>query len=538
MRCRRVFILIGVTVCVSFGATAEAFVAWWVFLNETPSDVHVAEMERHGASVRTVSRWFDAVSVEAEESSLELIAAMPFVRGVSPVRRSSRRWTQETTLSAPQFDAGQGEFQRQQIRANLLRERDLLGLDVKIGVLDTGFRLTHQAFGATHVAATRDFVHGDDIVSDQSGQDDPGEEDHGTRALSIMAANAPGELVGIAPLATYYLAKTEDVTRNGLEFEAHTEEDFWVAGLEWCVDNGCRIVNSSLGYILDYTFPALDGQTSIMSRAIEEAARRGALVVVAAGNTDGVAPAGDGMRGRIGVPADAVSALTVGAVTRAGQPWFFTARGPTFDGRVKPDVAALGSNTIAVSVRDDVGVEANFGTSFAAPLAAGVAALLIDAFPMATVDDLLEAFRSTASKANQPDNIIGYGIVDAERAYLLLADRYTPTAVDPRDTVSVDWARVKRDGLAALGAPYPNPAKAPLAIPIAVEESQDALVQIFGLSGEVIGTLVDAVLDRGSHTFVWDGRLPNGDLASPGVYIVSLTTGDGTQTRRIAWRGR
>lgn len=311
-------------------------------------------------------------------------------------------------------------------------------------MLDTGFVLTHDAFAAVDIADQWDFVHGDPDVDDDPAQDDPGEAWHGTQTFSALAARQPGEFVGVAPEATFYLAKTEDVTRDGAVFESHVEEDYWVAGLEWCVERGCRIVNSSLGYVLNYRFPDIDGATSIISAAADEAAARGTLVVTAAGNTDGARPLGNSLRGRISPPADAARALSVGGANADGSPWLFSGRGPTFDGRVKPDVLALALGVSVVSPLDTTSITRNRGTSFASPLVAGAAALLLEAFPDATPDDLLTAFRGTASKADDPDAHNGYGVANAAAAYALLAERYTPALVaDAANVLHMTWAALK-----------------------------------------------------------------------------------------------
>lgn len=425
-------------------AMPSADAAMWLFLAEPPREEHLRELERTGARVRTVSRWFSAVSVDVEGSRAAALAGLPFVDEARPVGRITRRWAVDAPRGAPILNAGRGDAQRRLIAADRLHDMGYTGRGVRVGMLDTGFLLTHEALADTDVAAVRDFVHADDDVTDEPGEDDPGEAWHGTQTFSVMAADAPGALVGVAPRATYYLAKTEDVTRNGVVFESHIEEDYWVAGLEWCVEHGCKIVNSSLGYVLDYRFPNLDGGTAIISAAADEAAARGTLVVTAAGNTDGARPLGDSLRGRISPPADAARALTVGGANPDGSAWLFSGRGPTFDGRVKPDVLAPAVGVSVVSPADATSITSNRGTSFASPLVAGAAALLLEAFPRATPDELLAAFRATASQADAPDARHGYGVADAAAAYEQLAQRYTPAVVRQADHLApVAWGALK-----------------------------------------------------------------------------------------------
>ena len=433
---------ISALLALAFLATG-ARAATWLFLSEPPTEQRVLDIRRAGARVRTTSRWFRAVSVDVPPSREATLGALPFVVGTRPVGRITRRWPVDPPRAAPILNAGQGDDQRAQIRVDRLHDLGYTGRGVRVGMLDTGFVLTHDAFAAVDIADQWDFVHGDPDVDDDPAQDDPGEAWHGTQTFSALAARQPGEFVGVAPEATFYLAKTEDVTRDGAVFESHVEEDYWVAGLEWCVERGCRIVNSSLGYVLNYRFPDIDGATSIISAAADEAAARGTLVVTAAGNTDGARPLGNSLRGRISPPADAARALSVGGANADGSPWLFSGRGPTFDGRVKPDVLALALGVSVVSPLDTTSITRNRGTSFASPLVAGAAALLLEAFPDATPDDLLTAFRGTASKADDPDAHNGYGVANAAAAYAL-AERYTPALVaDAANVLHMTWAALK-----------------------------------------------------------------------------------------------
>jgi subtilisin family serine protease len=400
---------------------------WWAFLDERPSERHRLAFQALGAQVRVESQWFRAFSLSADDAAVARIARLPFVRGVGPVARFTRVIAGGSAPSAPALSAGQAAVQQEQIRVDALHARGLLGLGVKVGVLDTGFELHHSALVSVHVGAVRDFVHGDDNVADDARQDDPGEAGHGTQTLSVLAANLPGVLVGVAPEATYYLAKTEDVTRNGRDFEARIEEDDWIAGLEWAVSQGCRVVNSSLGYSDWYDFAQLDGKTAMATRAAQEAARHGTLVVSAAGNSDGAPPRDNTLRGRVFPPADAEGVLAVGAALPDGTAARITGQGPTADGRIKPDVLAPGVGVPVVSAADDAALVLASGTSVAAPFATGVVALLLQAFPSAQPAELLVALRATASRADSPDTRNGYGLLNADQAFRHLAQHLTPT---------------------------------------------------------------------------------------------------------------
>jgi hypothetical protein len=515
---------------------AETPSAWWVFLTESPTGAHRQEIARLGGAVRTESRWFQALSVVMEDAARKRLAALPFVRAIHPVQKYRRVWTESDAFAAPQQEWVASDFQRLQIHADELQRRTLFGEGVRIGVLDTGFRTTHRAYHRLQVGGTRDFIHQDDIVADEPGQDDPGEEAHGTEVLSILAADLPGELMGVAPRAEYFLAKTEDVTRQGRTFEAEVEEDYWIAGLEWCVEKGCRVVNSSLGYPIFYTFADLDGATALVTRAAEEAAARGTLVVNAAGNTNGLPPNNATLQGRIAPPADGPHVLTVGGADASGNVYRFTGQGPTADGRIKPDVLALGVQVWAITERDNSTFTRVTGTSAATPLITGVVALLWQAFPQATLDDILDAVRSTASQAAKPNNAAGYGLADAGKAFETLALRFTPTGVNHPDRFEPTlWSRLK-GAFGYLGPPYPNPGQGALAVPLYLGKASPVRLSLFDLAGRRVCTLANGTLEQGFHTLRWDGQTSNGIHAATGIYRLALNLPDSVQVRQVVWR--
>ena len=219
--------------------------------------------------------------------------------------------------SAKVLDYGNAKTQITQIQADFLHQEGFLGEDIVIGLLDTGFNLEHTALERVDVIAQHDFINDDANTADETDQDDPEQDDHGSAVLGILAGDAPGQLIGIAPRARYLLGKTEVVSRQGVVFERQIEEDWWVEGLEWLEEMGADVVSSSLGYFEWYRFADLDGKTSKVTIAANLAVQKGMPVVIAAGNLGAQPPSEAlGLPGRITPPADGFDVLAVGAVDR------------------------------------------------------------------------------------------------------------------------------------------------------------------------------------------------------------------------------
>jgi subtilisin family serine protease len=268
-------------------------------------------------------------------------------------------------------------------------------------VLDSGFRTTHKAFAKTNIVATFDFVKNDTIVDNQPG-DAASQFHHGTQVLSTIAAQDEGFMYGAAYNASFLLAKTES-----LDFETIQEEDFFMMGVEWAERLGADVLSSSLGY-RDWWQPSdFDGLTAITTRAINSAIEKGVSCVVSAGN--------DGTAG-LSVPADAFYVITAGSVNAANQLSPFSSRGPTYDGRIKPEVVAMGGLTAVVAPTSSNSYTTNSGTSFSCPLVAGAVALLLSAHPDLTPIEIRTALIKTAGNAASPNNELGWGLVNVVAA--------------------------------------------------------------------------------------------------------------------------
>lgn len=385
---------------------------------------YAAVLRGLGFAVIRESRWLNAVSVLASDTEARSLRALPFVKEVRPVARL-RRPPEPGAAGAPpallkptshRLNYGNSLFQNEQLQIPVLHDAGINGKGVLVGMLDSGFHYQdHEALRATEIIAEYDFVNSDSVTRNETQQEfNSYQDDHGTQTLATISAFYPGlttGLIGPAYGAQYILAKTEN-----LPTESHAEEDNWVVAVEWMEGYGVEVTSTSLGYstfddpTTNYTYADMNGRTTIITKAAEMAAARGVVVAVSAGNEGGSS------WHYITAPADGVNVLAVGAVAASGQRASFSGFGPTYDGRIKPDVAALGIGVVTVRPSSTTALAASSGTSFSCPLVAGVAAQVLSAHPELTPAQVYEALRQTASQAAAPDNSLGYGIVNAKAA--------------------------------------------------------------------------------------------------------------------------
>jgi len=364
---------------------------------------YVAAVGRGGAHLRRTSRWLNAASAEATPAQIRALAALPFVTRIQPVGISTNSKPPVpqaapagdlTPRSTATLNYGASLAQLTQINAVAAHDAGYTGAGVIIGVLDSGFRREHSVFNQTtapahpvQIVAEYDFLNDDGNTAPQAG-DATDQHYHGTWILGTMGAFQPGTLVGAAYNASFLLAKTEDVP-----FEYPQEEDNYVAGLEWIENNGGDLATSSLGYIDWYTQADLDGATAVTTLAVNAATDNGLICCTAAGNEGND---GNAAISHLIAPADALRVLTCGAVDSSGFVASFSSDGPSFDGRVKPEIMARGISTAtcsAVSTTSIIGVS---GTSLSTPLVAGGVALIVQAHPNWSVDKVRRALFHTA----------------------------------------------------------------------------------------------------------------------------------------------
>ncbi len=384
---------------------------------------YVDQIRGIGAEVKVVSRWLNGVSAMVTRGQLAELEALPFVRRIQPVRRGrgiepvfvgqdhAPPAAGPTAGPPPFWGAATGQLS--QINLTSVHDAGFTGLGVVVGILDTGFKRTHEAFNVlghvVNIVAEWDFVSNDGNTSFEMG-DPPNQHSHGTYILGVLGAYWPGSLVGGAYDASFILCKTEDT-----EGEYMGEEDNYVGGLEFIEANGGDMATSSLGYIDWYTQADLDGLTAVTTIAVNIATANGLYCCTAAGNGGHDA---DPATSTLLAPADALQVITCGAVDDLGVIAGFSSDGPSADGRAKPEVLAQGVSTQTVSPSDDMMLTGVSGTSLSTPVVASAVACLIQAHPDWTVQQMRtylfdSASESVAGTAPDPLFVLGYGIVDA-----------------------------------------------------------------------------------------------------------------------------
>lgn len=380
-------------------------------------------------TILNVSKWLNSVTIQTTDAAaLAKINNFSFVQSSSTIaaRMTSGRnkfepeqvqkppvMHRETGNTSNFFDYGSSFAQIHIHNGEFLHNIGLRGEGLQIGMLDAGFQnyLTVRAFDSARangqILATWDFVARETSVNEDNA--------HGMQCLSTIAANIPGQFVGTAPKAGFYLFRSEDAAS-----EYPVEEHNWVSAAERLDSAGGDMISSSLGYnIFDaplaaqsHTYADMDGNTTMAAVGADLAAKKGILVVNSAGNEGG------NSWGKLITPADGDSVMAVGAVNAAGVPAGFTSRGPSSDGQVKPDVGSVGVATVIQLQNNTLGT--SNGTSFSAPNLAGLAACLWQGFQEFSNIALIQALRKAGSRASQPNDTIGYGIPDVKKAMLFL----------------------------------------------------------------------------------------------------------------------
>lgn len=490
------------------------------------SRVYLDSIESLGFKILNVSKWLNgALITESGGAKIDQLKSLSFVAqgAVKPTASPEPYVKRNAALSRDMIDApvegfltytpgyintrqyGYAANQIVMLRGHYLHAAGYKGQGMVVAVLDGGFYHTDRlpAFDSLwadgRLLGTWDFVEGKPIDFELPAT-------HGMQVLSTMAANIPGEFVGTAPLASYWLLRSEDTQTEYL-----IEEYNWVCAAEFADSVGADVINSSLGYsnfdneLTSYSYAHMDGNTAVSTIGADLAASRGILVVTSAGNS------GNDSWKYITAPADADSILTVGAVNSEGRYAYFSSRGPTVDQRVKPNVCSQGVSSVVQGQSGSIST--SDGTSFASPIMAGMVTCLWQAHPKLNNMDIIETLQLCGSIYNKPDTYLGYGIPD-----FALAHHYL-TLVAPDKELSQNKVLV-----------YPNPFNTHISVEILENYGSEVSVDLTGISGQMVFEKTFVFEDAVNYKYMEISELSN---LPRGIYLLKIVNSSAVHTYKL-----
>ena len=406
---------------------------------------YISDLQNSGIEVKQKSRWFNRISCYADKDQINNIVSKDYINGIDIVMKFRKKYDDAESGPRNEFletdgnnnqnglqyalNYGTSETQMEMINAPMGHDSGYYGQGIIIASFDAGVdNLEHPCFDSLRARGIRtfDFVNNDTIVADQTGQMGAGW--HGTMTLSLAGGYRPGSLISPAFRSHYIIAKTENT-----DSETPLEEDNWIAAAEWADSLGADIITSSLGYLgMDngsshsYNWTWMNGDSCFLTIAADLAVNKGILVINSAGNEGSHAS-----HNTIMSPADGDSVIAVGSVTSSSTRSSFSSVGLTIDGRIKPDIMAMGSNNkIAQTGSGNTGYSSGSGTSFSCPMTAGACAMILSANPDLTPIQVREILYMSADNYNSPDRFYGYGIINTwEAIKLALPKKLNLTAV-------------------------------------------------------------------------------------------------------------
>lgn len=370
----------------------------------------------NGITVLAKSKWLNCVHVRGSQADIAVLSTLSIVNNIHWANNSWNRMANNQPQVTPvskqlstvtNFNYGTSVNQIQMLNGHLLHQQNYTGIGKIIAVLDAGFPSVNTAQPFQRLFVNNLILGGYDFVN-KSNNFYTGNS-HGTSVLSCMGGYKDGQLVGTAPDAAYYLYITEDVNS-----ENPVEESYWVEAAEEADKVGVDIITSSLGYFgydnpsYSHSYSDMIGNKNFASKGANIAFTKGIVVVASAGNT------GTTNVPQIGVPAEATNVLAIGAVQADRNYANFSSIGPSFDGRVKPDVMAQGQASVLSDMSGNI-TTAN-GTSFSGPIMAGMIASFWQAVPSLSAQQVINFVKQSADRFTNPDPQYGYGIPNFETA--------------------------------------------------------------------------------------------------------------------------
>lgn len=510
-------------------------------------EAYIKEIEAMGGRLCEMSKWLNAATFIIPPQKGGEIRELPFVKKITPVRRFRERLVERRKG----IDYGEeGESQIKLLGLDKVHEKGYIGEGILIGILDTGYKKDlHPALRDINIVAEYDFVSDDSIArydtSDAIDRDNTSQIEHGSHMLSLMGARATGQLVGAAFGADFAIAKTELVKRSLTdETDIIAEEGWWIAGVEFLESVGVDIISSSLGYrnwydSTNYRYEDMDGNTTPMSIVASMCIGKNILLVNAIGNVKNSARPDTCIK----APADADSILACGGVDENGN-WYWqenwsSAIGPPYDQigldertRWKPDVCGPWIGYVANPWWGPGGEENRpyltmGGTSCATAMVAGATACILSGHRKDnkgwSARKLRDVVLKTASQSENPNDTLGYGILNAYKAlYYEKPIVFPPSLEQDRFLYSSPSPFIPEDGR-------------PLQIYYRLVNNASLMnVYIFTPSGRLVKELKKYDVVIGNGYIEWDGRDEGGELVASGIYICLLETGTGKSVGRIA----
>ncbi len=460
---------------------------------------YVTQVKATGAKTFFTSKWWNGVLVQTDAATASAIAALSFVSKVERVAYGAKLTGRKANKTNTENDATAlqaTDFQLNQLGIDRMQADNYKGQNIDIAQFDSGWKGMNLAapfahiFNSGRIKETKNFVRNTtDVYTDDT---------HGTSVLSVMAGLVPGSFTGGIYMANFYLYETEDKVE-----EYRIEEYNWTFAAERADSIGVDVVNSSLGYnqfddpAMDYTKTNLDGKTSVISNAARKLISKGIVVVSAAGN-EGAKP-----WQTIMMPADTDGIIAVGAITSDGSKSSFSSIGPAADGRTKPDVVALGSGTATINPIGNV--SASDGTSVASPLITSLVAGLVQAFPNASPQQIYQAIIYSGSQYERPDNRLGYGIPNYNRAKSYL-----------------NYGKLTKEI-----SIYPNPVKSMLQVLFKEPTGQSVTITLSDYFGRRLINYTGTTDWSANPLQVDVSSLPNG------MYILEVTSGGLSEVMKV-----
>jgi serine protease AprX len=398
------------------------------------SSQYLNEMKNNGIEIKNKSKWFNRVSCYANKIQIEELINHDFISKIDLVRAYKKNPDEIETGKSNntneldnngnqnnvlyQLNYGNSLSQMTLINVPTAHDSGYKGQGVLIASLDAGVdNLQHPVFDSLRARGLRtyDFVNGDTNIADQNGQ--MGQGWHGTMTLSLVGGYRPGQLISPAFRSKFILAKTENT-----DSETPLEEDNWIAAAEWADSLGADVITSSLGYLTmdqgsshSYDWTWMNGDSCVITIGADLAVSKGIIVCNSAGN-EGFDP----VHNTLGAPADGDSVISVGSVNSDKNRSSFSSVGLTVDGRIKPDVCALGNgNYVATPGAGNTGYTTGSGTSFSCPMTAGVCAIILSANPNLTPMQVRQLLTQTADSSFAPNRRRGWGLINCWEAVKL-----------------------------------------------------------------------------------------------------------------------